>query len=135
MTTSVGYHWVNYSFKAGIAAVQQPSNIYLKTIKNNNNLSLLPLMHQMLGFLVLLFITLVYSHNVLCNYLVLDWTWRCNSRLKAVYFRLEVIHCCCVKLSNYTSSLNLRFQCCALFLSFLHRTALSMTWKRRFWML
>lgn len=50
-----------------------------------------PLMHQMLGFLVLLFLTLVYSHNVLCNYLVLDWTWRCNSRLKAVYLRLEVI--------------------------------------------
>lgn len=66
-------------------------------------------MHQMLGFLVLLFLTLVYSHNVLCNYLVLDWTWRCNSRLKAVYLRLEVIHCCCVKLCNYTTFLNLNF--------------------------
>lgn len=66
-------------------------------------------MHQMLGFLVLLFLTLVYSHNVLCNYLVLDWTWRCNSRLKAVYLRLEVIHCCGVKLCNYTTFLNLNF--------------------------
>lgn len=76
-------------------------------------------MHQMLGFLVLLFLTLVYSHDVLCNYLVSDWTWRCNSRLKAVYLRLEVIHCCCVKLCNYTTFLNLNF----LFLLF---TVLSM---------
>lgn len=51
--------------------------------------------------LVSLFLTLVYSRSVLCNYLVSEWTWRCDSRLKAVYLRLEVIHCCSVIIHSW----------------------------------
>jgi len=43
----------------------------------------------------------VDSHSVLCNYLVSEWTWRCDSRLKAVYLRLEVIHCCSVIIHSW----------------------------------